>query len=131
MATEDSDREEQADALVGTLQRQAAGRLTVFLGASPGVGKTYAMLTRARELLRQGTDVLVGLVETHGRAETQALVDGLPLQPRRKVEHQGRLYEEMDLDALLARRPAVVLVDELAHRNMPGSRRSPSSATPA
>ena len=122
MATEDPDREEQADALVGTLQRQAAGRLTVFLGASPGVGKTYAMLTRARELLRQGTDVLVGLVETHGRAETQALVDGLPLQPRKKVEHQGRVFEEMDLDALLARRPAVVLVDELAHRNMPGSR---------
>lgn len=112
----------QADALIGRLQREAAGRLTVFLGASPGVGKTYAMLTRARELYRQGLDVAIGIVETHGRAETQALVDGLPLVPRRSIDYQGRRLDEMDLDALLARRPAVVLVDELAHRNIPGSR---------
>lgn len=112
----------QADALIGTLQREAAGRLTLFLGASPGVGKTYAMLVRARELARQGRDVVIGIVETHGRAETQALVDGLPLVPRRKLDYQGRWLDEMDLDALLARRPAVALVDELAHRNAPGSR---------
>ena len=117
-----SERAEQADALIEELRRQSAGRLTVFLGASPGVGKTYAMLTRARELHRQGTDVVIGVVETHGRGETQALVDGLPLIPRRRIEYQGRLLEEMDLDALLARRPAVALVDELAHRNAPGSR---------
>ena len=113
---------QQADALIGTLRREAAGRLTVFLGASPGVGKTYAMLTRARELYRQGQDVVIAMVETHGRSETLALVEGLPLLPRRKIEYQGRWLEEMDLDALLARRPAVALVDELAHRNAPGSR---------
>lgn len=113
---------EQADALMGALRRQAAGRLTVFLGAAPGVGKTYAMLVRARELLRQGIDVVVGVVETHGRSETQALVAGLPMISRRAIEHQGRLLEEMDLDALLARKPDIVLVDELAHRNVPGSR---------
>ncbi len=117
-----SEHAKQADALIEELRRQAAGRLTVFLGASPGVGKTYAMLTRARELHRQGTDVVIGIVETHGRSETLALVDGLPLIPRKKVDYQGRVLEEMDLDALLARKPAVVLVDELAHRNVPGSR---------
>jgi two-component system sensor histidine kinase KdpD len=113
---------EQADALLGELRRQAAGRLTVFLGAAPGVGKTYAMLTRARELYRQEIDVVIGIIETHGRSETQALLDGLPCVPRDKVEYQGRLLEEMDLDGLLARKPAIALVDELAHRNVPGSR---------
>lgn len=112
----------QADAWIGVLRRQAAGRLTVFLGASPGVGKTYAMLVRARELQRQGVDILLGVVETHGRSETLALLDGLPLLPRKRVEYQGRVLEEMDLDGLLARKPAVVMVDELAHRNAPGSR---------
>ena len=113
---------EQADALMGALRRQEAGRLTVFLGAAPGVGKTYAMLVRARELQRQGIDVVVGIVETHGRSETQALVTGLPMIPRKTIEYQGRRLEEMDLDALLAHKPDVVLVDELAHRNVPGSR---------
>lgn len=112
----------KADALIGELRRQAAGRLTVFLGAAPGVGKTYAMLMRARELHRQRIDVLIGIVETHGRAETLALLEGLPQLPRRKVEYQGRVLEEMDLDGLLARKPAIALVDELAHRNAPGSR---------
>lgn len=113
---------ERADALMGELKRQAAGRLTVFLGAAPGVGKTYAMLARARELHRQGVDVVIGIVETHGRSETLAMVDGLPLLPRKKVEYQGRQLEEMDLDGLLTRCPAIALVDELAHRNAPGSR---------
>lgn len=113
---------EQADALMGELKRRSAGRLTVFLGAAPGVGKTYAMLTRARELHRQGVDVVIGIVETHGRSETQALVEGLPQVARRKVEYRERMLEEMDLDALLARKPTVALVDELAHRNVPGSR---------
>lgn len=112
----------QADALLGELRRQTAGRLTVFLGAAPGVGKTYAMLARARELHRQGVDVVIGIVETHGRSETQTMVEGLPLLPRQKVEYQGRQLEEMDLDGLLARKPAIALVDELAHRNAPGSR---------
>ncbi len=113
---------EQADALIGELRRQGAGRLTVFLGAAPGVGKTYAMLTRARELQRQGIDVVVGIVETHGRGETLALVEGLPMLARKQLPYQGRLLEEMDLDALLTRKPGVALVDELAHRNAPGSR---------
>ncbi len=115
-------RTAQADALIGELRRQDAGRLTVFLGAAPGVGKTYAMLVRARELLHQGMDVVIGIVETHGRSETAALLDGLPLIPRLRIDYQGRALEEMDLDALLARRPRIALVDELAHRNVPGSR---------
>ncbi|MDR2216676.1 MAG: sensor histidine kinase KdpD [Nevskiaceae bacterium] len=117
-----NERSEQADALIHGLRREAAGRLTVFLGAAPGVGKTYAMLTRARELQRQGVDVVIGIVETHGRGETQALVQGLQLQPRKRMEYQGRAMEEMDLDGLLARKPTIALVDELAHRNVPGSR---------
>lgn len=117
-----SENTEQADALIGELRRQAAGRLTVFLGAAPGVGKTYAMLARARELHRQGVDVLIGIVETHGRGETQAMADGLPHLARKKVEYQARVLDEMDLDGLLVRKPAIALVDELAHRNAPGSR---------
>ena len=113
---------DQADALLNGLRREAAGRLTVFLGAAPGVGKTCAMLMRARELQRQRVDVVIGIVETHGRAETQELVQGLPLVPRKRVEYAGRTLEEMDLDALLLRKPSVALVDELAHRNAPGSR---------
>ncbi|AVY67839.1 sensor histidine kinase [Xanthomonas translucens] len=115
-------RTQQADALIGALQRERGGRLTVFLGAAPGVGKTYAMLSRARQLQQQGSEVVVGVVETHGRAETAALLDGLAVQPRQRVEYRGRILDEMDLDALLARRPPLVLVDELAHRNAPGSR---------
>lgn len=123
----DSNRSAQADALLGELQRQGGGRLTLFLGAAPGVGKTYAMLSRARELAKQGVDVVVGLVETHGRVETQALLEGLEVLPRIRSEYmpsngQVRVLEELDLDAMLARRPAVALVDELAHRNVPGSR---------
>lgn len=117
-----NDREAQADALIGELRREGSGRLTVFLGAAPGVGKTYAMLQRARELQRQGIDLVVGLVETHGRSDTQALLQGLEVLPRRRLEYRGRWLEEMDLDALLRRRPRVALVDELAHRNAPGSR---------
>lgn len=117
-----ADNTEQADALIGELRRQAAGRLTVFLGAAPGVGKTYAMLARARELHRQGIDVVIGIIETHGRSETQAMLEGLSQLPRKQVAYQGRLLEEMDLDGLLKRKPAIALVDELAHRNAPGSR---------
>ncbi|KAF1020808.1 MAG: Sensor protein KdpD [Paracidovorax wautersii] len=115
-------KHDQADALVGEIQRERAGRLTLFLGAAPGVGKTYAMLARAQELRRQGVDVVVGLVETHGREETARLAQGLECLPRRAVLHKGHALEELDLDPLLARRPRVALVDELAHRNVPGSR---------
>jgi len=97
-------------------------RLRIFFGFAPGVGKTYRMLTVARELERQGRDVVVGVVETHGRVETAKLADGLERVPLRRIEHRGRVLEEMDLDAALARRPSVILVDELAHTNAPGSR---------
>ncbi len=103
-------------------RREREGRLKVFLGAAPGVGKTYAMLGAARDLARQGVDVVVGIAETHGRAETEALLQGLEVLPRRRLEYKGRALEELDLDALLARHPKVALVDELAHTNVPGSR---------
>ena len=115
-------RSAQADALIGELRRQGQGRLTLFLGAAPGVGKTYAMLGRARELRRRGIDVVVAIVETHGRSETATLVDGLEVLPRVAIPYRGHVVEEMDLDRLLARKPEVALVDELAHRNAPGSR---------
>lgn len=106
--------------------RQAAqegrGRLKIFLGAAPGVGKTYEMLLDARQRRETGVDVVIGVVETHGRRETEALIQGYELIPRRAVEYQGRSIDEMDIDAVLARRPQLVLVDELAHTNAPGSR---------
>ena len=113
-------REARADALLSTAHDDR--RLKIFLGAAPGVGKTYAMLSAAREMRRQGVDVVVGLVETHGRTETAALLDGLEILPRRQVEYHGRPFTEFDLDAALARRPALILVDELAHSNLPGGR---------
>jgi len=97
------------------------GRLTVYLGAAPGVGKTYAMLSEARRRCERGTDVVVGYVETHGREHTTGMLDGLEVVARRQVDYRGTTFTEMDTDAVLARRPAVVCVDELAHTNVPGS----------
>ncbi|NYE36227.1 two-component system sensor histidine kinase KdpD [Nocardioides cavernae] len=97
------------------------GRLRVYLGAAPGVGKTYAMLDEAHRRLERGTDVVVGYVETHGRPRTEKAAEGLEVVPRRRIDHRGTVQEEMDLEAVLARRPEVVLVDELAHTNVPGS----------
>jgi two-component system sensor histidine kinase KdpD len=114
-------RRAKADALLEQIEREQAGQLKVFLGAAPGVGKTFAMLSAARELMRQGIDVVVGLVETHGRAETQALLEGLELLPRRAAT-ADRAHDEFDIDAALLRKPQLILVDELAHRNVPGSR---------
>jgi two-component system sensor histidine kinase KdpD len=114
------------DALLRRVQaeeaRQTEGKLKVFFGANPGVGKTYAMLEAAHEQRREGIDVVIGVVETHGRAETEALVDGLETLPRRAVDYRGTVLQEFDLDAALARRPAVILIDELAHSNAPGLR---------
>src|SRR5260370_19357381 len=107
--------------------RQARGKLKIFFGAAAGVGKTYAMLEAAREQRAQGVDVVVGWVETHGRVETEALLGGLEILPRRTVEYRGTALEELDLDAALARRPALMLVDELAHSNAPGSRHAKRS----
>ncbi|WP_298167797.1 sensor histidine kinase KdpD [Novosphingobium sp.] len=110
------------DALLRAAQREGRGRLKVFLGAAPGVGKTFEMLSRAAERRDSGVDVVVGVVETHGRAETAARLRGFEVLPRARFEHRGQTLEEMDIDAILARRPALVLVDELAHTNAPGSR---------
>src|ERR1700729_81116 len=110
------------DALLAAFRRETAGRLKVFLGAAPGVGKTYAMLQNARRLKNEGVDVVIGLVETHGRAETSALIEGLEIFPRRKIEYHGRTLDEFDLDAALARKPKLIIVDELAHSNAPDSR---------
>src|SRR5262247_2902229 len=103
-------------------EQSRRAKLKIFFGASAGVGKTYAMLVEAHERKRAGVDVVVGLVETHGRRETQALLEGLEVMPRREVDYKGHLLAEMDLDAILKRHPELVLVDELAHANAPGSR---------
>ncbi|MBP2315914.1 sensor histidine kinase [Azospirillum soli] len=122
MADTDHTDRPSPDALLEEAIRERHGRLKIFLGAAPGVGKTYAMLEDAQARRREGVDVLVGVVETHGRAETETLLTGLDVLPRRAIDYRGRPFHEMDLDAILARRPALVLVDELAHTNIPGSR---------
>ncbi len=114
------------DALLAAIEKEAAtrrrGRLKVFLGMAAGVGKTYAMLEAAQRFQHDGGDVVIGCVETHGRAETEALVQGLAVVPRRRIEYRGVMLEEMDMDAVLGRHPQLALVDELAHTNAPGSR---------
>ncbi|WBV45445.1 sensor histidine kinase KdpD [Pseudoroseomonas cervicalis] len=110
------------DALLALARREGRGRLKVFLGAAPGVGKTWEMLAEARRRQAGGADILVGLVETHGRAETAAQLSGLTLLPRAHLAHRGQMLEEFDLDAALAARPQILLLDELAHSNAPGSR---------
>src|SRR6187551_814391 len=120
----DLDIRPSPDALLEAARRESdpAGKLKIFVGAAPGVGKTYEMLQSAHAKRKAGVDVVVGVVETHGRAETEALLVGLDVIPRRRIEHKGQSIDEMDLDAVLARRPRLVLVDELAHTNAPGSR---------
>ncbi|MGF7207897.1 two-component system sensor histidine kinase KdpD [Skermanella aerolata] len=120
----DTDRDDRPspEALLAEANRERRGRLKIFLGAAPGVGKTFAMLEAAHDQRREKTDVVVGIVETHGRRDTEALLDGLEALPRRQVDYRGRQFAEMDVDAILRRRPGLVLVDELAHTNIPGSR---------
>ncbi|CAN5921327.1 sensor histidine kinase KdpD [soil metagenome] len=122
MAGLPEDARPSPDALLKAAEKEARGKHKIFLGAAPGVGKTYEMLTSARRRKEEGIDVVVGVVETHGRAETEAQLAGLEVVPRRPVEYKGRSLVEMDLDAILRRRPALVLVDELAHTNAEGSR---------
>jgi two-component system sensor histidine kinase KdpD len=110
------------EALLRLAEQERSGRLKVFLGAAPGVGKTCEMLDDALGQARAGVDVVVGIVETHGRVETEARLRPLPMLPRKEVAHRGHTLLEMDIDAILERRPALVLVDELAHANAPGSR---------
>ncbi len=109
-------------ALLKAAKKEARGRLKIFLGAAPGVGKTFEMLREGAERLKGGADVVVGVVETHGRAETEALVAPFEVLPRRAIEHGAHRLDEFDIDAMLARRPAVALIDEFAHTNAPGSR---------
>ncbi len=119
-----SDQRPSPEALLEAARREErrGGRLKIFVGAAPGVGKTYEMLQQARAHKQDGYDIVVGVAETHGRKETQALLDGLEVVPRRRLEYRGQWLEEMDLDAIIARHPQIVLVDELAHTNAPGSR---------
>src|ERR1700720_715336 len=120
----DPEKRPSPDALLEAARRDhdQAGKLKIFVGAAPGVGKTYEMLQSAHAKLKAGIDVVVGVVETHGRAETEALLQGLEVLPRKRLEYKDQILEEMDLDALIARHPKIALVDELAHTNAPGSR---------
>ncbi|MCW0234140.1 MAG: sensor histidine kinase KdpD [Ferrovibrio sp.] len=118
----DSDNRPSPEALLQTAAQEKRGRLNVFLGAAPGVGKTYAMLEAAHVRQREGVDVVIGVVETHGRQETALLMRGLEQLPQRRVAYRDRVFNELDVDEVLKRRPQLVLVDELAHTNVPGSR---------
>lgn len=116
------DQRPTADALLARIKDQDRARLRIYVGAAPGVGKTYEMLQEAHALRARGLDVVVGFVETYGRRDTEAQLKDLEIIPRRKVEYRGVTMEEMDVDAILHRRPQVCVVDELAHTNVPGSR---------
>lgn len=120
----DPEQRPSPEALLEAARREegASGKLKIFVGAAPGVGKTYEMLESAHARCKAGIDVVVGFVETHGRAETEALVRGLEVVPRKRLEYRGQIVEELDLDAVIARRPKIALVDELAHTNAAGSR---------
>lgn len=116
------DQRPSPEALLEAAKAEGRGRLKIFLGAAPGVGKTFEMLLAGRRKREEGVDTVVGVVETHGRAETGSLLDGFEIMPRRAIAYKGRTLDEFDLDAVLKRRPKLVLVDELAHTNAPGSR---------
>jgi len=116
------DQRPTADALLERIKHQDRARLRIYVGAAPGVGKTYEMLQEAHALKTRGLDVVVGFVETYGRRDTEAQVKDLEVIPRRRIEYRGVTMEEMDVDAIVQRKPQVCLVDELAHTNVPGSR---------
>jgi two-component system, OmpR family, sensor histidine kinase KdpD len=116
-----SDKDQSAQHFLELIRRSRRGKLKIYIGMSAGVGKTFRMLQEAKTLLRNGVDVRIGYVETHGRAETEALVEGLPLIPRRELFYRGKELEEMDLQAILNIRPEIVIIDELAHSNIEGS----------
>jgi two-component system sensor histidine kinase KdpD len=120
----DPEHRPSPEALLEAARRESseAGKLKIFVGAAPGVGKTYEMLQSAHARKKAGVDLVVGIVETHGRAETEALLHGLEVIPRKRIVYKDQIIDEMDLDALIARRPRLALVDELAHTNAPGSR---------
>ena len=115
-------RRPSGEEALARLQTTERARLRIYIGAAPGVGKTYSMIDDAHGFLREGVDVVIGFVETHGRAETEARLAGLAVIPRRRIDYRGVVLEEMDLDAILARKPELCVVDELAHTNAPGGR---------
>src|SRR5262245_14537403 len=115
-------KERKPEDFLELVERAKRGRLKVYLGFAAGVGKTYRMLEEAHSLKKRGVDVVLGLIETHGRAETAELIDGLEVVPRSRVEYRGVTIEEMDTEAVIARRPEVAMVDEIAHTNVPGSK---------
>ncbi len=117
-----TDHRPSADALLARIKERDRARLRIYIGAAPGVGKTYQMLQEAHALRASGLDVVIGVAETYGRTETEAQVKDLEIVPRRKVEYRGAVLEEMDVDAIVRRHPKVCVVDELAHSNVPGSR---------
>lgn len=117
-----TERRRRAEDFLELVERGKRGRLKVYIGFAAGVGKTYRMLEEAHSLKKRGVDVVLGFIETHGRAETAALIEGLEYVPRQHVEYRGIKIEEMDLDAVIARAPHVALVDEIAHTNVPGLR---------
>src|SRR6185437_3387725 len=118
----DRDARPSPEALLRETAKEGRGRLKIFLGAAPGVGKTYEMLSQARQRKLEGTDVVIGVVETHGRVETDLLTKSLEKIPKKRIPYRGHVLAEMDLDAILQRKPKLVLVDELAHTNVEGSR---------
>jgi two-component system sensor histidine kinase KdpD len=119
-ATSSDERRPSPTALLELAEKENRGKLKVFLGMAPGVGKTFAMLSAARAQKADGVDVLVGVVETHGRSETAALLDGLEVLQRKPVAYRRRTLMEFDVETAIARRPKLLLVDELAHTNAPG-----------
>lgn len=122
MAVQQAPPRASPDALLALAKKEGRGHLKIFLGAAPGVGKTYAMLTSARSAKSDGRDVVLGLVETHGRRETELLVEGFEILPRKPIVYRNQIFREFDLDAAISRRPSLLLVDEYAHTNIPGSR---------
>lgn len=117
-----ADQRPSPESLLAKLKEGERASLRVYIGAAPGVGKTYQMLEDAHQLKREGVDIVVGIVEPHGREATRAMIGDLECVPMRRIEYKGVVIEEMDLDAVIARRPAVAIVDELAHTNIPGSK---------
>src|ERR1700704_4795708 len=115
-------RRRSPESLLAKLQEEGKARLHVYIGAAAGVGKTFRMLEEAHDLRRQGVDVVLGLIEPHDRIDTEALVKGLEQVSLKRIEYRGATFEEVDVDAVIARRPAVAIVDELAHTNVPGSK---------
>src|ERR1700748_48663 len=124
MADQQRDQRPSPEALLEAVRREDSrvGKLRIFVGAAPGVGKTYEMLLQARGRKKDGYEIVIAVVEPQGRKETEALLEGLEVVPRRRIEYKGQWLEEMDLDGIIARRPQMVLVDELAHTNASGSR---------